>query len=274
MIDGIYGFIGPVMIFLLIVGLVVGIIYLVRNSKKSDLDESRTTGPAPGPAPGPTPGPESGPTLVITESGSTTETYRIRENYTIMPDVSICHQGRDNNWCEPMGYNKDIHGAAFIYDMSLPKNVSKYKPCTGDICVEELTECPNGGYDCAFLERYDENGALVSISDKDGNELLEKMADDVWNGRWEDWDESRSFDERLEYVDGKLLLKSDSFFGSKGDEFTLAKANDLGMPIAYFIALLIFKYRAGEPKPGSIVLNVTGAREKLLNRIAPQISYV
>jgi hypothetical protein len=46
----------------------------------------------------------------------------------------------------------------------------------------ETNKCPDGTLDCLYYTRV-EDGRVKSISDKDGNDLIEKFMDDLWNGK-------------------------------------------------------------------------------------------
>jgi hypothetical protein len=226
---------------------------------------SSSPAPAPAPGPAPAPAPQDGNVLTITEKGaSTTETYRMREGYMIIPDVTQCHVDEPASWCREMGYSKD-NGLAFIYDEQLGPRPENNLPCDGEtLCENKPNTCPGGGYDCAFTEKYDSEGTLISISNKNGEELLEKMADDAWAGKWENWNFAQMIKKDVEYKGGKIIFTKDNHGPGgeikAGDELTIKLATTMGVPTMYFIALLLFMYEAGEPKPDKIVLAVKGAR--------------
>jgi hypothetical protein len=237
-----------------------------------------SSSPAPTPAPqdGKAPAPQDGNVLTITEKGaSTTETYRMREGYMIIPDVGHCHNSpKPPGWCREMGYSKD-EGMAFIYDVQLGPRPENNLPCDGEtLCEDKPNTCPGGGYDCAFTEKYDSEGTLISISNKNGEELLEKMADDAWAGKWENWNFAQTIKKDIEYKGGKLIFTKDihgpDVPGGEikaGDELTLKLATSMGVPTIYFIALLLLMSESGEPKPDKIVLAVKGARDSFRLRI-------
>ena len=216
------------------------------------------------------PAPKDGNVLTITENGaSKTETYRMREGYMIIPDVRGCHVAEPAGWCSEMGYSKD-EGMAFIYDEQLGPSPPNNLPCEegAEMCEDKPNTCPGGGYDCAFTEKYNSEGTLISISNKKGEELLDKMADDAWAGKWKNWQFARGMKRDLDYKGGKIILKKDGPGGAKaGNELTLKLATTMGVPIMYFIALLLFMYEAGEPRPDKIVLAAKGARHGFRMRI-------
>ena len=98
----------------------------------------------------PDPEPE---TIRFTEEGSAVE------NYIIMPD-NIDYE------YQTYAYNPQdtsLNGSAITFDY-------------------ETNKCPDGTLDCLYYTRV-EDGRVKSISDKDGNDLIEKFMDDLWNGK-------------------------------------------------------------------------------------------
>lgn len=216
-----------------------------------------------------------GNVLTITEDGATTtsEGYMMRENYMVVPPVDHCHLDSPPEWCSQAGYDKSMNGLAIIYDTELGAKVEQRKPCDGETVCEDLpTECPGGGYDCTFIEQYDSEGTLIGMMNKSGEELLEKMADDAWAGKWnlDTWEFGAMLKREIKYEDGKLIFKKsiDDPPMKGGDELTLKVANEMGVPIVYFIALISMMQEAGEPKPDKIVLNVRGAQQMFNKRIS------
>ena len=110
-------------------------------------------------------------TLTITEDGaSVTGNYKMREQYIQAPKVKEFHGENPPAWCGE--YDKGNEGFAFVYDLSL-----------GDVKNTVYTECPAGGHACWYTEKYDSEGALTAITDKDGVSLLDKIADDIWDDK-------------------------------------------------------------------------------------------
>jgi len=116
-----------------------------------------------------------GPILRITIDG-----YEIierkkpkKEEYLRAPDMNKCYDGSENKpkYCEQ---HSPKDGYAIVYDVSIGPSFSR-----------EYMTCPGGGHDCWYIEKLDENGTMIDIVDRDGNKLLEKMADDVWSGKWD-----------------------------------------------------------------------------------------
>jgi hypothetical protein len=210
------------------------------------------------PPPGPSPGPSSeGSQLTITENGTTlTEGYRIMpksEAYIQMPDVSSC--GRDNEKSYCSSYEGiTTNGFAYVYDLSL-----------SDITSPDYTECPGGGHDCWFIEKYDSEGNMIGVVNKNGESMLDKLVDDIWDDKL-NMDSAMVSEllSRMEFKNGKLVtildfsMPGDITF-AVGDEF---KITDSPIPSLYFLILFLAMKLAGEEKPGKIVINVKNAKEK------------
>jgi hypothetical protein len=193
------------------------------------------------------------PELVITEDGaSLTENYRImpkREKYIQMPRVADCQKGTKSEMCN--AYDKN-DGFAFVYDLSL-----------ADAGSPRYENCPGGGHDCWYTEKYDEEGTLIAVTDKNGVSMLDKIADDIWSDKW-------SMEHRLvsemsdavEFKDGTLKAKRLLTFGGgqKVEVGEVVKPTDLPSSM-YFIALFTSMKNAGEEKPAKITLKVKGAKD-------------
>ena len=105
---------------------------------------------------GDTPEPEP-ETINITDEGSRVE------NYIVMPDTIDIDYEYQTYAYNPMDTN--INGSAMTFD-------------------KQTNKCPDGTLDCLYYTRV-EDGKVKSISDKDGNELIDKFMDDLWNGKLE-----------------------------------------------------------------------------------------
>ena len=192
--------------------------------------------------------------LLITEKGATIkENYKMmpkREGYIEMPEMHKCYTSGVTapDYCSL--HNRSTDGFVYVYDLSSAE-------------PRRYTECLGGGHECWYIEKFDQNGNLVDIVDKNGVKLLDKIAEDVWADRWDMNNPGISrLVEEVEYKDGKLIaLKdmkiSDKSIISPGSEITI---NDLGNKTAYFIYLIIAMKNAGHPKPDRIVLNVAGGK--------------
>ena len=131
------------MCMFVIVLAVIGYFEYNKRSKKSGEDEGGSPGE-----------------LVITEDGaSMTEGYRImprREKYVQFPQVTSCGTERPKDYCSGYDVN-DTNGFAFVYDLSLKDSTSP-----------KYFECPGGGHDCWYIEKYDDEGTLVGVYNKNG----------------------------------------------------------------------------------------------------------
>ena len=210
------------------------------------------------PPPGPSPGPSSeGSQLTITENGTTlTEGYRIMpesEAYIQMPDVSSCGGDNEKSYCSSYE-GITTNGFAYVYDLSL-----------SDITSPDYTECPGGGHDCWFIEKYDSEGNMIGVVNKNGESMLDKLVDDIWDDKL-NMDSAMVSEllSRMEFKNGKLVtildfsMPGDITF-AVGDEF---KITDSPIPSLYFLILFLAMKLAGEEKPGKIVINVKNAKEK------------
>ena len=230
-------------VILLLLAVVVGAAYyyFTRTS-------TQTTEPSTGPSTQTTE-----PELVITEDGaSLTENYRImpkREKYIQMPGVAGCQNGIESEMCN--AYDKN-DGFAFVYDLSL-----------ADADGPRYESCPGGGHDCWYTEKYDEEGTLIAVTDKNGVSMLDKIADDIWSDKWSM--ENRLVSEMsgtVEFKDGTLKAKKLLTFGGgqKVEAGEVVKPSDVPSSM-YFIALFTAMKNAGEEKPSKITLKVKGAKD-------------
>jgi len=168
-------FIYVIVVIMLLVSLIAAGYFFYKSQSQEVVDLSKYAGPSPsaGPSPGPPSyvGPSPGPsytnvepldtepeTIRITDGGSTVE------NYIIMP-TNIDYE------YQTYAYNpKDtsLNGSAITFD-------------------HETNKCPDGTLDCLYYTRVEDawHGVkrVKSISDKDGNDLIEKFMDDLWNGK-------------------------------------------------------------------------------------------
>jgi len=208
----------------------------------------------PEPSIGPSPGPSTETELVITEDGaSLTENYRImpkREKYIQMPEVAACQKGADSEMCN--AYDKN-DGFAFVYDLSL-----------ADIVNPRYESCPGGGHDCWYTEKYDEEGTLIAVTDKNGVSMLDKIADDIWSDNWDMENNAlvKDITRSVEFKDGSLVATRQLTIGGGrkleiGDK---VKPNQLPGSM-YFVALFSSMKIAGEEKPAKITLNVKGSKD-------------
>lgn len=145
---------------------------------------------------------------------------------------------------------------------------------------EENKECPGGGHDCLYIERV-ENGRVTSITDKDGNDFLQKFVDDLYSGKLDKIDKMIADDyENMKKTrklseDNKLMAKvGDNWVkidpGTKY-EFDLEGGGkqEINMPISQYLVILMVLYKAeGKPKP-TIKIDMPAVKRKVS---APMIS--
>lgn len=126
---------------------------------------------------------------------------------------------------------------------------------------EENKECPGGGHDCLYIERV-ENGRVTAITDKDGNDFLQKFVDDLYSGKLSKIDDMIKNDiENMKKTrklseDNKLMVKvGDNWVtidpGTKY-EFDLEGGGkqEINMSISQYLVILMVLYKAeGKPKP-------------------------
>jgi len=215
--------------------------------------------------------------LMITEDGASRQGGGASgtETYMIVGDPKECRR-QDNKpaYCEGVGYDSETNGLTFFYDLGFDANSPQFEEeCNGQLCTQKKA-CPGGGFDCAYTEKFDAEGSLVAIVNKNGDSLLDTIANDVWADKLgEDWRLTKEASSSLRYEDGKMFFTKSSGMAKAGDEFTLKLANSIGAASMYFIALLVKMKQAGESKPAKIVLDVAGAREALEKRIERESGY-
>ena len=145
---------------------------------------------------------------------------------------------------------------------------------------EENQECPGGGHDCLYIERI-ENGRVTAITDKDGNDFLQKFVDDLYAGKldkidkmiiedYENMKEKRKLSE-----DNKLMTKvGDNWVkidpGTKYEyENERGGKQTIDMSISQYLLILMVLYKAeGKPKP-TIKIDMPAVKRKVS---APMIS--
>ena len=260
-----------VVILTIVIVAVIGLLWYARTKKTSTKKKSEDT---------PAEIPVEKTTLTIRSDGASTSTNiqsSGREGYMKIPgSMKPCRTGEPDDitgtvWCDSIGYDKDKHGMAYFYDLGFGGMGSHMfeENCvavgtSGELqkCTEVIA-CADGGFGCAFTEEFDADGALISITNSEGLELLDVMANDAWGGKWDDWSFLHSEIKSIfKWENGKLILAKDENFGKAGTEFTLPMAikNELP-PTMYMVALLGSMKLANEKKPDEIILQIAGAKE-------------
>lgn len=134
---------------------------------------------------------------------------------------------------------------------------------------EENEECPGGGYDCLYIERVNENGRVTAITDKDGNDFLQKFTDDLYNGKLKWIDEHiqdptkfGSMSQRYKLSDDNKLMfkleddKWERIEPGANKEYQLKDGGVLkqDMNITTYLIFLMILYKAsGKPKPNVVI---------------------
>lgn len=142
---------------------------------------------------------------------------------------------------------------------------------------EEKKECPGGGHDCLYIERV-ENGRVTAITDKDGNDFLQKFVDDLYAGKLDKLDKMIAEDyENMKKTkklseDNKLMAKlGDNWVTiDPGEKYefedkTGGPKHTFGpMPISQYLAMLMVMYKAeGKPKP-TIKIDMPAVKRKVM----------
>jgi hypothetical protein len=124
-------------------------------------------------------------TIKIGKEGSETFSVSSSENYMIMPDLPASVSEYQTYAYNPN--DNDVNGSKLTF------NVSENK-------------CPDGTLDCLYYETV-ENGRVVDIVDKNGNKLVKRIMDDLWNGNLEHIDELYSKMKHLKLNENNELMK-------------------------------------------------------------------
>jgi len=138
---------------------------------------------------------------------------------------------------------------------------------------EENEECPGGGHDCLYIERV-ENGRVTAITDKDGNDFLQKFVDDLYAGKLSKIDDMDIEDLKKT----KKLSEDNKLMAKLGDNWVKIEpgktyeyagktpgANHTFGPISIsqYLPLLMVLYKAeGKPKP-SIEIDMPAVKRKV-----------
>ena len=140
---------------------------------------------------------------------------------------------------------------------------------------EENQECPGGGHDCLYIERV-ENGRVTAITDKDGNDFLQKFVDDLYAGKLDKLDKMIAEDyENMKKT--KKLSEDNKLMAKLGDNWVKIDPGikyeyenerggkqEINMPIAQYLVILMVMYKAeGKPKP-TIKIDMPAVKRELI----------
>lgn len=143
---------------------------------------------------------------------------------------------------------------------------------------EEKEECPGGGYDCLYIERVNENGRVTAITDKDGNDFLQKFTDDLYNGKLKWIDEAIQNPTNLARMSQRYKLSDDNQLMFKVDdkwvrvepgankEYQLKDGGMLTQDMTvtkYLINLMVLYKASGKPKP-NIVIDLPALKRQVI----------
>lgn len=143
---------------------------------------------------------------------------------------------------------------------------------------EEKEECPGGGYDCLYIERVNENGRVTAITDKDGNDFLQKFSDDLYNGKLKWIDEAIQDPTNFARMTQRYKLSDDNQLMFKVDdkwvrvepgankEYQLKDGGMLTQDMTvtkYLINLMVLYKASGKPKP-NIVIDLPALKRQVI----------
>ena len=230
-----------VVLLLVLIGGLAAFYFMNKNKNKdSSSDDSSTTGDE----------------LIITEEGTETSAKSNKENYIQMPQVQKCVSEDPRlrpEFCTDYKLNENT-GFAYAYHLSL-----------GNSTGPRYEECVSGGHDCWYVEQYDEDGTMVGVVDKNGVSLLDKIADDIWNDKWDkDSGIVKEFSTVAKFEDGKLIA-NEKFRSRNGGDINVGdviKPGEAPTTSLYFTLLLLSMKSAGVKKPSKITLKIKGSKKK------------
>lgn len=252
---------------------------------------------------------ESGAVMAEQQSTSTTETYVQR------PELHLCNPDRLKTYVEsckpfvagPCPAKKDKNTqqldlpsycnviedpdntSAFVYDLSLK-----------DSKFSEYESCPDGTHNCWYVEEFDEDGTLIGVKNRNGDNFLDVLVDDIWDDLWVEkivWGEKvdavgiterkykgkcpegslrfpgtkdcrKVLDSTARFIrDVSYLveLRDGKLYATKDFSERNLKTGDLldfsnMEPVQYYLALFVLMKLAGLPKPEKVKLNVRNAK--------------
>lgn len=190
-------------------------------------------------------------TIVI---GGGTETYVSgTENYISIPDTTEV----------PVTFSEY---PVYAYDQK----------STSDMHAESWhtnKECPGGGFDCLYVERV-ENGRVTSITDKDGNDMIQQFVDDLYDGNLPLLD--KMIEEKGEKLkENRKLSKDNKLMMKIGDEWKEIQPNvkqvfdresfnqTIEFPVGqYLLHMMVIYKMSGKPKP-KVVLDLPAKKREL-----------
>lgn len=188
-----------------------------------------------------------------TESGAETIVIGGTENYISMPDTKAV----------PITFSEY---PVYAYDQTSNSDMHAEFWDTNK-------ECPGGGFDCLYVERV-ENGRVTAITDKDGNDLIQKFVDDLYGGNLPLID--KMIEEKGRILKKSRKLSTDNKLMMKmGEEWRELKPNvkqivqvgdgtrEFFMPVGQYLTNLMLLYKmSGKPKP-VVVIDLPAKKREL-----------
>ena len=167
---------------LIIIGVasIFTIAYVIYRAITKKKDSDSTPDSPPGPSPVKT-------TIVIDENGSSLKTKdtSTTETYIDFPRLRYC---RDKDSADRYSYCNDItidSGADYVYDPDQGYIDTKVQggSFNTDFDLEKYL-CPDGTTDCVYEDIFNDSGdTVIGIKNSKGEDLIEKMKDDIWSGK-------------------------------------------------------------------------------------------
>ena len=162
---------------LIVIGVAIIVIsgYFIYRAitKKKDSD------PSPGPSPGPSP---TKTTIVIDENGSSFKTEGT-ETYLEYPRLQNCRSKLSEyrpSFCENITVNS---GADYVYN---PEGDMKPDGRFITGFNKDKYECADGSTDCIYEDVFNDSGdTVIGIENSNGEDLVEKLKDDIWSGKFD-----------------------------------------------------------------------------------------
>jgi len=158
---------------------------------------------------------------VVTISDNGVSSSSTTETYIAAPRLEHCSN-------ELRGGNPSAHDWCDS-DMSSSAEMNyAYDPASGTMSANggftttfdgNTGKCSDGTKSCIFEENYDSERNLIGITNEDGENLINKFADDLWSGRIEFTDAAKEdFNKNVTFENNKLQMKNRVCTTGEGDE--------------------------------------------------------
>ena len=210
-----------------------------------------------------------GDIITITNEGTQIQKGTNVETYVEMPFIEKCrNRPEDPSYCSDITSTAEMN---YVYD-----------PIGGGFSGQEFKTtfdhatnmCSDGTNDCLYVEKYDTDRKLISITNSKGEDFIEKFIDDIWSGKVDFNKEITVDGTKTTFKD--VVLKMVEYDRNTGNMYMLRPNGDkmkivpvmktiyggpidgpLTVPIGLFIMYIIFYYYSNDlPKP-TIKLDLT-----------------